>query len=213
MQGLVESADHDGAVDKQLKELEMQLDPKARLHYFYACHYRTTKQADLERKHLDDAIEQDPFDADVLIALYENSANDEPRRSRAMQLIHAADEKFRAAIAQSAGEESPYNEDAWLIGNTEGDMELAVQYSRKSIELQRQVRDLLMQTTIYSQDELDRSEAGLIDTLAHCYAGKKDFESAVKYQSLAAEKDPHSQAIRRALEQFESQYEKSKSGQ
>ena len=50
--------------------------------------------------------------------------------------------------------------------------------------------------------EVERSEGGFLDTLAHCYAGNKDYELAVKYQTLAAEKDPHSQAILRALARF-----------
>lgn len=208
-QALVDSADQNEAVQKAITDLDMQLNPRARLNYYYACHYQVQKQLPLAQKHLDEGIKQDPFDADVLIALYDTSADDTARRASALELIRVADDKFRRDIAQTAGNEAPYNEDAWLIGNTEGDYDLAVQYSRRSIELFNRSRDLWLQTSVFSSDDMERAEAGLVDTLAHCYAGKKDFESAVKQQTLAAEKDPHSLAIRRALAQFQAKLEKS----
>jgi hypothetical protein len=91
-----------------------------------------------------------------------------------------------------------------------------VQYSKRSIELLKQQYDMLRQMAPFndlSPGDIDRSEGGLDDTLAHCYAGKKDFESAVKYQRLAMEKDPHSLAIRRALADFEAKLEKSRQSQ
>ncbi len=93
-----------------------------------------------------------------------------------------------------------YNQDAWLIGNTEGDFELAIQYSQNSIELLKN-----------QPDELQFQEPGFLDTLAHCYAGKGDLENAVKYQAQAAELDPHTMQISRALEKFKAQLEKSHS--
>jgi hypothetical protein len=43
---------------------------------------------------------------------------------------------------------------------------------------------------------------GYLDTLAHCYAAKKDYKTALKHQTRAAELEPHSGEIRRALERF-----------
>ena len=45
-------------------------------------------------------------------------------------------------------------------------------------------------------------EGGLLDTLAHCYAAKKDFENAVKYQTRAAELEPYSKQIQHALDDY-----------
>ena len=43
---------------------------------------------------------------------------------------------------------------------------------------------------------------GYLDTLAHCYYAKGDYENAVKYQTEAIKSEPHSQAISRQLEVF-----------
>ena len=52
---------------------------------------------------------------------------------------------------------------------------------------------------------------GLLDTLAHCYAAKKDYEKALEYQSQAIELEPHSGEIRRAYERFKKTAEEAKS--
>src|SRR5262249_14321148 len=145
------------------------------------------------------AIAQDPSDADVLIALYDTSADSPDRRKQAMELIQAADTKFREEMTKEPNNPEPYNEDAWLIGNTEGDHQSAIQHSQRSLEL---LRGFVEVVSLSDAGDLQRSEGGFLDTLAHCYAGNKDFELAVKYQSLALEKDPHSMAISRALAQF-----------
>jgi Tetratricopeptide repeat len=211
LQVLIDAADNNEDVRKQLKLLALALDPRARLPYYYACHYQSHNQLSKANTYLDQAIKQDPLDADVLIALYQTSADDPARRTKAMELIHAADENFRDKLKEQPSDDETYNEDAWLIGNTEGDYELAVQYSKRSIELLKQRYDMYRQTAPFidlSDEDIDRSEGGLDDTLAHCYAGKKDYESAVKYQRLAMEKDPHSLAIRRALADFEAKLAK-----
>jgi tetratricopeptide (TPR) repeat protein len=116
------------------------------------------------------------------------------RRKLAMELIHVADKGFRENIAQQPTAPLPYNMDAWLIGNTEGDFDLAIQYSQNSLELLKN-----------QPEELQINEPGFLDTLAHCYAGKRDFRNAVKFQARAAELDPHTMQIARALKQFKQQ--------
>jgi tetratricopeptide (TPR) repeat protein len=175
------------------------LKPNARLHFYLGCDYGRKHQNAEQVKQLNLAIEQDPSDADVLIALYETSADSADRRKEVMKLIHAADAKFRDEIAQKPNDFEAYNEDAWLLGNTEGNHQQAIQYSQKSLEILRGIVEVV---SLSEASEVERSEGGFLDTLAHCYAGNKDYESAVKYQTLAAEKDPHSQAVTRALAQF-----------
>ena len=212
LQVLIDAADNNEELRKELKTMPLALDPRARLPYYYACHYQSHNQLSKANTYLDQAIKQDPLDADVLIGLYQTSADDPARRAKAMELIHSADENFRDKLKEQPSDDETYNEDAWLIGNTEGDYELAVQYSKRSIDLLKQRYDMYRQTAPFidlSDEDIDRSEGGLDDTLAHCYAGKKDFESAVKYQRLAMEKDPHSLAIRRALADFEAKLAKS----
>jgi tetratricopeptide (TPR) repeat protein len=188
---LVSLMDSDEKVKQQiLNDSDELFVPAARMHFFYACDAAAHHQLDEQRKHLDQAIVHDPKDADVLIALFETSRDDPVRRKRALALIHDADEKFRADIAQQPNNFVLYNMVAWLLGNTVGDFDQAVQYSQKSIAL------------------AGTEEGGFIDTLAHCYAGGGDYESAVKYQIRAQELDPHTLQITRALEQFTAQLEK-----
>jgi tetratricopeptide (TPR) repeat protein len=196
---LVEAMARDPKVRAAAEELQFQLKPTARLHYYLACDYGRKRQNAEQIKQLNLAIEQDPSDADVLIALYETSADSADRRKDVMKLIRAADAKFRDEMAKSPNDFEAYNEDAWLIGNTEGNHQQAIQYSQKSLDILRGVVEVV---SLSEASEVERSEGGFLDTLAHCYAGNKDYELAVKYQTQAAEKDPHSQAIVRALARF-----------
>jgi len=69
------------------------------------------------------------------------------------------------------------------VANTEGDVALAIEHSKASLE--------------QSFDS-----GSYLDTLAHCQAAAGDFPRAVRTQSLAARQEPHSQAIQRNLERF-----------
>ena len=171
--------------------------PAVRMHFFYACDAAAHQKLEERQKELDEAVVHDPKDADVLIALYESSQGDQARRKQAVALIRDAEEKFRAEIAQQPNNFSVYNELAWTLGNTIGDFDAAIQYSEKSIAI---VAEL-------TRDQGTIEEGGYIDTLAHCYAGKGDFETAVKYQARAHELEPHTLQIARALEQFTEQLE------
>jgi len=128
-------------------------------------------------------IAADPTDADVLIAMFRLPNQDAAYRKRVKELIDKAAEKFRSDINEFPDEAAGYNQFAWLIGNTEGNFDEAIQFSHKSIEIRR--------------------AGGYLDTLGHCYYGKGDYENAVKYQREAAKLDPHSQAISRQLKVFQ----------
>lgn len=79
---------------------------------------------------------------------------------------------------------SAYNQFAWLVSNTEGDLDEALQSSLQSLELRP-------------------NTAGFLDTLGRCYFAKGDYENAVKCQARAVELEPHSGQIRRQLERFQ----------
>ena len=180
LQPLVSLIESDTNVKQRMEVLSRLFTPAARMHFFLACDAAAKHKPEEEQKQLDLAIVQDPKDADVLIALYETSRRS-AHRKRALQLIHDADEKFPAEISQEPTNivASMYNQVAWLLGNTTGPFDLAIRYSKKSL------------------DSLANEEGGYIDTLAHCYAGKGDYESAVKYQTRARELEPHTLQISR----------------
>ncbi len=109
----------------------------------------------VKREFLDKALEANPDDIDVLIACYQLPGQPPEYRAKIVQL----DQEGRRGLARDDCRRSRnalgYNNYAWLIGNTEGDMDEAVRYSQKSLELQPE-------------------SAGFYDTLAHVYAGKGD---------------------------------------
>jgi tetratricopeptide (TPR) repeat protein len=200
LQELVNAMNRDDTVLQRVKEEDGGNYPdtlRGEMHLYYSCHYAAQKKLDQQRQALDEGVKADPTNADILIGLYETSADDPVRRQHALELIHTADKGFRETIGQQPNDFTPYNMDAWLIGNTEGDYDLAIQYSQTSIELLKNVA---------TEDELV-IKPGFLDTLAHCYAGKGDFENAVKYQARAAELDPHTLQITKALAKFKKQLE------
>jgi tetratricopeptide (TPR) repeat protein len=140
---------------------------------------------------LDDAITDEPFDADVLIALYRLPAPSPERRADTLAKIKQATEHFKKRIERSGGEEPMwYNQLAWLVSNTEGDLDHCLACSKKSLELQP-------------------NEAGYLDTLAHCYYARGEYAEAVKTQSMAAQLEPFSRQIAEKLTQFRRALEES----
>jgi tetratricopeptide (TPR) repeat protein len=200
LQKQVDAMEKDATVLKRIKDFGGEDYPdkeRGQMHYYYACHQAAQGNLSEQKRELDQGAKYDPTNADILIALYDISANDPERRKQAIELIHAADKLFREGIGLQPTDPLQYNQDAWLIGNTEGDFDLAIQYSKNSIELLKN-----------QSDDYQSQKPGFLDTLAHCYAGKGDWENAVKYQAQAAELDPHTLQISRAVEKFKAQLEK-----
>jgi tetratricopeptide (TPR) repeat protein len=178
------------AVDRNDREMKQMLDSmdrpigslKSRMLYFAACAAGQKGDVAKQTELLDKGIIADPNDADVLIGLYRLPNQDEARRKRVKDLIEKSVQFTRAQIDESPEDPTAYNQLAWLIANTYGDFDEAIQLSHKSIELKR--------------------AGGYLDTLGHCYYAKGDYENAVKYQTEAAKMDSHSQAIVRQLKVF-----------
>jgi len=87
-----------------------------------------------------------------------------------------------------------YNEFAWLVGNTIGDVDEAIRLSHKSLDIMP-------------------DNGGFFDTLAHCYHRKGDYAAAVKYQRRAIELEPHSGIIQRKMKVFEKSLAESEQGE
>jgi hypothetical protein len=96
--------------------------------------------------------------------------------ARALEQI---DEEIQAIPDDPNG----YNEYAWLVANTEGDVGKALRYSKRSLEL-------------------SFDSPSYLDTLAHCRAAAGDAAGAFRTQLLAVQRDPHIVTIRRNLERF-----------
>jgi len=196
-----------------MRILATRRDPSgiiARWHYFQAVHFRSIGDTKQQWKHLDQAIAAKPNGVDILIALYQFSEHDKKRRKQAIQRIQNAATRMLENIRQfeayseQQGEiqrrlnkrqnrlassinlrlASAYNEFAWLVGNTVGDYNKAIELCKKAIES-------------------DPKNGGIYDTLAHCYYAKGDYANALKYQLQAVKLDPHSKSLQRALVRFQ----------
>ena len=90
----------------------------------------------------------------------------------------AADLGRNAAAAQTC------NEFAWLVANTEGDLDEALRLARRSLDLVGE-------------------QGAYCDTLARVYSAKGDHANALKYQSRAADLLPFNRAVQKQLAAFQ----------
>jgi tetratricopeptide (TPR) repeat protein len=195
---LMDAIDRDPEMMKQVKLLLQQSSRtvdffRARMYFYFACAAAQQGDAGQQRKHLDKALEAEPSDLDVLIALYRAPNDDPALRAKLSQLITNVVDACRSAIEDNPEDPVNYNELAWLVANTEGDVDEAIRLSQKSVEIVR------LEAT---SDEDFRRLGQYLDTLAHSYFAKGDFAAAVKYQTEAAKLDPHTKAIARQLKVF-----------
>jgi Flp pilus assembly protein TadD len=153
------------------------------MYYFYACHYARLGSAAKQQEFLEKAIHADPAEVDTLIARHRLQSPSSAFRDQTKRLIDRAAAALRRRIEAAPENPSPYNQLAWLLGNTHGDLEEAARCAKKSLEL-------------------SPNSGVFLDTLAHVYYAKGDFEQAVKYQTMAAEQEPNMGPIRRQLGVF-----------
>ncbi len=169
---------------------------EARRNFFQACDLQTRGQdVAKQREYLDKALDTDAADVDVLIACYKTADRSDDYRKKIRKLIRKASEQLRGQMDDDPDNPTHYNQFAWLVGNTEGDFDEAIRFSKKSIELGQQ---------------LEHNVGGYYDTLAHIYFTKADYENAVKTQLKAAELEPHSGLIARQLKVFQKKWEEQK---
>lgn len=165
----------------------------SRMHYFRSEHFRKQGDRKQQIELLRKAVEADPTDADVLIAMHRLPRADEKWKEdtskhirKAVSVFERRLQRFRGAgeIENRADIAKNLNQIAWLVGNTEGDQKKAVEQSRKSLELRPH-------------------SPGSLDTLGRTYFAVGDIKNAIKYQRRAVMLQPHSQQIMRQLSEFE----------
>jgi hypothetical protein len=180
--------DEAGAGRDELEAALMQIerDPRAvraRMLYFEACAAAAAGDPARQRQQLEAALRAYPKEIDTLIGLFNladnTPAQQEEAATRVARGLAAIADEIRAVPEDG----NARNEYAWLVANTTGDVALAIEHSKASLE--------------QSFDS-----GSYLDTLAHCQAAAGDLSRAVRTQWLAARQEPHSQAIRRNLERF-----------
>jgi len=212
LKGLLDAADGDASIMQRLRSQPQQGEAshntlRSTMYYYFACQAAAQKDSAAERQFLDKALQQDRTNIEVLIALYQGTAGEPQKRADVVKLTKEVIDALRARI-DDAQEDQPYynqlvsnlyNQVAWVVANTEGDLDEAIRLSHKSIELARAAGE-------------GKRVGGLLDTLGHCYFAKKDYANAVKYQSEAAQLDPNTLAIGRQLKVFREALERQPQG-
>lgn len=165
----------------------LQRDPAsivARKHYFEACAAAHAGDQPLARQLLEKALQAYSKEVDALIALLQHPTNTPDERADAAARVARALRRIEDEIQALPDDPNGYNEYAWLVSNTEGDVAKAIRYSRLSLEK-------------------SFDSASYLDTLAHCLAAAGDHTRAVRTQSLALRMEPHNRTILRNLMRFQ----------
>jgi tetratricopeptide (TPR) repeat protein len=157
----------------------------ARQHFMLASHYEREGDYARQREELLKAIDCDPKDADVLIAMHRAPETDDAWKTDTRERIEKLARSIEREIDDDPNNPIPYNQWAWLIANTEGDYAKAVRFSRRSLELYP-------------------NSPSFLDTLGRCYYAAGDLRKAIRYQRRAVDQIPHMQVMQRQLKLFES---------
>ncbi len=159
---------------------------RSRMHFFKACAAGARGDAEARRRLVEESLRHHDRDVDSLIALYQLPDNTDQQRAGARRRIERALEQLDEEIQSLPQDANGYNEYAWLVANTEGDVRKATGYSKQSLEL--------------SPDT-----SSYLDTLAHCHAAAGNWAAAIRTQALAHREEPHNATILRNLERFRTQ--------
>jgi len=164
---------------------------RARMYYFLACHHEAEDDRARQREFLDKSLETGEADIDVLIACHRLPDAEPDYRRRIAKLIAEETARLQENILAEPLLPTWYNQYAWLVGNTDGDLDTALKYSKRSLEIQP-------------------DSGGYYDTLAHVYFARGEYEKAVEAQTKAVELEPHSGLIQRQFRVFEKKLEETR---
>jgi uncharacterized membrane protein YccC len=156
------------------------------MHYFESCAAALRGDADARRKAIEASLRAYAKDVDALIGLYRLPDSTPAQKSDAVARIRRALEQIENEIQAVPDDTNSYNEYAWLVANTEGDLQKATRYSKLSL--------------VKSFDS-----SSYLDTLAHCHAAAGKKAAAVRTQTLALRQEPHNRTIRKNLARFQGQ--------
>ncbi len=157
---------------------------RAQRDYYLACHAQNQKDYAQQKKYLESAVRYYETDPDILIAMYHLEGANERFRAQTKLRIQRVSSRLLVIIEHYPTEANFYNHWAWLISNTEGDFQKAIEFSHRSLEL-------------------SPNEASYLDTLGRCYHAAGDLENAIKYQRQAVQFNPQLRVMRRQLKRFE----------
>ena len=157
---------------------------QGRRHFFLACQAKDRGETEKHRTELLEALKNDPNELDALIALYRVPDLPDEICKRTITMIENAAELLRQEAVASPDDASAHNQFAWIVGNTTGNMQEALDHALQAVKLSPE-------------------SGAYLDTLAHVYFyGLKDYDKAVETQAKAVKFMPHSGLIVKKYEQF-----------
>ena len=162
------------------------------MNYFLACHWEAKGDKAKQRQFLEQAVHANAAEVDTLIALFQ-SGGSPAEREKTNQRVKKAVDVLRRDLDENSDEANAYNQVAWLMGNTQGNLDEALELAKKAIDLAP-------------------DNGAYLDTLAHVYFARGDYANAVRYQSRAAEIEPHSGLIVKELKAFRAAMEQKRGG-
>jgi tetratricopeptide (TPR) repeat protein len=166
---------------------------EARRYFYLACVDEQRKDFEAQRTNLSRAADKFSQDPDILIALYRLPTGTDDERQAVTANIRRVASEMQEMIDDYPTAPGVYNQWAWLIANTEGDQQKAVEYSLKSLELAPE-------------------EPSYLDTLGRCYYAVGDYKNAVESQRKAVKLAPHYRVMQRQLALFEDALAKQSGG-
>ncbi|MEM9366541.1 MAG: tetratricopeptide repeat protein [Planctomycetota bacterium] len=135
-----------------------------------------------------EALHHNSDNIDILIAMFHLDGNENWRREVNDLLRDEVARSLRfvqATAGADAHEKAKWlNHYAWLISNTKGDFERALEYSQQSLRVQP-------------------ADWALMDTCARCHFALGQVEQAIQMQRRALRLAPHSAPLKRQLREFE----------
>jgi tetratricopeptide (TPR) repeat protein len=185
------------AFQSVVSEAELQ----ASVDYYKGVHYGRAGDHEKEQEHLKKAVENNPANIDIVIAMYrvpepkeewraltttvlESTIGDTRGKLRQIEqaLLQTQDPDKRDELNAQLAQKN--NELAWVISNTEGDQQEALACSQESLRLMP-------------------GAWAYLDTLGRCYYALGDYENAVRNQKQAVDGAPYLQQMQRQLKLFE----------
>jgi tetratricopeptide (TPR) repeat protein len=206
LEPILKRADEDQQYFRRLNTSQIVARLKATMSFQQGLAALAKKDYADARTKLSAALELDASNADILIAMYRTEGDaawkEKVRRTIASLALSFENqiEAFklqvqpRLRIADAGIHLAEYlNQYAWLVSNTEGNYQRALEYSLYSLEL-------------------NPDAAAQLDTAGRCYYAVNDIPNALRMQRRAIKLMPHSPPLRRQLALFEEAEKALKSG-
>ncbi|MFN7735457.1 MAG: hypothetical protein ACK5O8_05020 [Pirellula sp.] len=165
---------------------------------FQGNDYARKEQPEKARECFVKAIELSQENVDAIIGMFRLPETDEQKQQRKnlqkqitaslRSEIDARERELkrdnpRALATEQRALANQMNTLAWLMTNTEGNLDEALYFSRKACSME--------------------NRAAYLDTLAHCYASLKRYREAAEQQRRAVALDPFQPSLQKALALFE----------